>query len=90
MEKPTDRTFLCKVQKCPMERDDVPMDDKLSHNHLMKEIFGDDFKVVNCEKVVSKDKRTLFCEMLVKTKIEPVYSLCRDGISIVMEEESNV
>jgi hypothetical protein len=68
-----------------MERDNAPMDDKLSHNIAMKETFGDDFKVVNCEKVENNSGDTLFCEMLVKTEAEPIRKNCPDGTSIVME-----
>lgn len=84
--KETNKTYLCKVQKCPMERD-VP-DEKSAHHQAMCATFGDDFNVVNCEKVESKDGKTLFCEMIVKTDQTPNLSHLPDGFKIVMEVDN--
>ena len=89
MPEATNKVFLCKVQKCPMEKD-VPADDKYAHQDSMKRSFGDDFKIVNCEKVLDKEGKALFCEMVVRTQIVPLRSNLPDGLSIVMEVEQDV
>lgn len=63
MSDTKDRYFLLKVQHCPMHGEVT--DDKSYFKECMDKCFGDDHKVVNCERVKSSEK-TLFCEMIVK------------------------
>lgn len=83
----TTKTFLCKVQNCPMEDDDAPMDDKMAHENSMKKVFGDEWKLVKCDKVLNKSEKIIFCEMLIKTDKVPNKKHCPKGFQIIMEVE---
>jgi hypothetical protein len=89
IEPTSKKVFYCKVHKCPMESD-APVDDKLTHQIAMKETFGDDFNIVNCEKVRTDSGKTLLCEMLVECSDSPVREKCPKYLDIVMEIESDV
>lgn len=76
--------YLCKVQKCPMEFSEVANE---KYRDLLQESFGDDVRIVNCEKIKADNKRVLFCEMLVEGSKVNLSKLPK-GLSIVMEIES--
>lgn len=71
---------LLSIRHCPGESD-VPADVKLNFQTQLETAFGD-FKVINCEKIKSKDDHILFCEMLIMAdKVDK--GLCPEFAKIV-------